>query len=403
MRVPGATAHVISAGMPPTATPSRSVYVRRRLVAGLVAVGVVIGGVVAVQAIGSDDDGSSGATLTSLSVPGSVPVGATTTLGVASGATASTETAAGTDTNEAATVAPSTSILTTSAPQVSVTAPATPADSSSSTSTSASPTTQVGDELRLDPTAPVVDAAAYGVYDHSAGTWLTATNADTQRPVGSIMKLLTAEVVMEAGDPTKVVTVPQLTLDPDESIIGLYAGEQLPRDVLLRALLIVSANDAAQALARDIGGSEDGFVEMMNEAAAELGLDDTVAANPSGLDEGDAGSTVRDVVTLATHLMENDTFRATVAPTVCQSPRPDVPQHQRAPRRLLRCRRGEDRLDHPRRVRAGRIGDTGHEDAGGRRPRSPHRWRPLHAGGCAARLGLRPRDVTIRREPNRVR
>ena len=75
------------------------------------------------------------------------------------------------------------------------------------------------------------------------------------------MKLLTAKVVMDNGDLTKVVTVPDLQMDPMESAIGLYEGEQLPRDVLLRAMLIVSANDAARALAVDVGGSQDSFVE----------------------------------------------------------------------------------------------------------------------------------------------
>jgi D-alanyl-D-alanine carboxypeptidase len=166
----------------------------------------------------------------------------------------------------------------------------------------------------------VLDAPAYGVYDLTAGSWLTATNPDARRPVGSIVKLLTAHVVMEAGDPAKVVTVPALDIDPRESAIGLYAGERLPRDVLLRAMLIVSANDAAQALAVDIGGTREQFVQMMNDSARELGLADTVAANPSGLDADGAFSTARDVVTLAVRLMQDATFRATVA-------RPDARLH----------------------------------------------------------------------------
>jgi len=179
--------------------------------------------------------------------------------------------------------------------------------------TRATSTSELREALPTDPSAPVVDAAAYGVYDANTGTWLTATNADVRRPVGSIMKLLTARVVMRAGDPSKVVTVPPLTHDPEESIIGLYAGEHLPRDVLLRAMLIVSANDAAEALAVDVGGSRERFVEMMNDAARDLGLDDTVASNPSGLDGGGGVSTVRDAATLAVELRKDEAFRATVA------------------------------------------------------------------------------------------
>jgi D-alanyl-D-alanine carboxypeptidase len=118
---------------------------------------------------------------------------------------------------------------------------------------------------------------------------------------------------MQAGDPTKVVTVPDLSLDVAESQIGLFDGEQLQRDTLLRAMMIVSANDAAAALAVDIGGSEAQFVTMMNDAAGELGLDGTTAVNASGLDATGAGSTARDLIELTDLLMQDQTFRATVA------------------------------------------------------------------------------------------
>ena len=129
------------------------------------------------------------------------------------------------------------------------------------------------------------------------------------------MKLLTAYVVMQAGDPTHVATVPAMQLDPAESAIGLYEGQRLQRDVLLRAELIVSANDAARTLALDVGGSEEGFVAMMNQAAQALGMVNTVAVNSVGLDGEGAHSTPRDMVAIATILMQDQTFRTTVART----------------------------------------------------------------------------------------
>jgi D-alanyl-D-alanine carboxypeptidase (penicillin-binding protein 5/6) len=160
-----------------------------------------------------------------------------------------------------------------------------------------------------------IDAKAYAVYDPATDRWLAEQGADDPLPVGSIMKLLTVKVVMDAGDLSKVVTVGDLQLDPMESAIGLYRGEQLPRDVLLRAMLIVSANDAARALAVDVGGSQAAFVDMMNTTAQSLGLDHTVAANPVGLDATGAHSSARDMVRLADLLMQDDSFRATVART----------------------------------------------------------------------------------------
>jgi D-alanyl-D-alanine carboxypeptidase (penicillin-binding protein 5/6) len=184
---------------------------------------------------------------------------------------------------------------------------------SSTPSSIESSTDPIVDALATDPTAPVVDAGAYAVYDLTADEWMSAANADTPRPVGSVIKLLTAYVVMQAGDPTKVVTIPDLDLNIEESQIGLFAGEQLQRDTLLRAMMIVSANDAAEALAVDIAGSEAQFVTMMNAAADQLGLDGTTAANASGLDARGAGSTARDVIELTDLLMADQTFRATVA------------------------------------------------------------------------------------------
>jgi D-alanyl-D-alanine carboxypeptidase len=168
-------------------------------------------------------------------------------------------------------------------------------------------------EIPTAPDAPAVNATAYAVYDSTKGRWLAGNQADAPLPVGSVMKLLTSYVVMQAGDPTKVVTVPKLEVDISESSIGLYEGEQLPRDVLFRAMIIVSANDAARTLALDIGGTTEGFVAMMNNAAAQLGLTNTVAANPIGLDAPGAHSSARDVIDVAAQLMQDQTIRESVA------------------------------------------------------------------------------------------
>ena len=159
---------------------------------------------------------------------------------------------------------------------------------------------------------PAIDATAYAVYDVTNDRWLVESGADTPMPVGSVMKLLTSYVVLQTGDLSKVVTVPKLTVDIEESAIGLYEGEQLPRDVLLRAMLIVSANDAARALAIDVGGSIDGFVTQMNAAARALGMTNTVAANPIGLDAAGAQSSAHDMISLASLLMQDQTFREAV-------------------------------------------------------------------------------------------
>ena len=214
--------------------------------------------------------------------------------------------------------APATASATTSTlaatTSTSTTSTTTTTVASSTTTTAIS--TATTPVATLDPAQPPhIDAAAYAVYDVGSQRWLAELDADTPRPVGSLMKLLTAFVVMQAGDPAHVATVPAMHLEPAESAIGLYEGQRLQRDVLLRAELIVSANDAARTLALDVGGTEEGFVAMMNQAAQALGMVDTVAVNSVGLDAEGAHSSPRDMVVIATILMDDPTFRATVART----------------------------------------------------------------------------------------
>ena len=279
---------------PAHVTSARQARRRQSVVAVAISALAVIGIVVAT---GSDGGGRS----VSLSTPSSTSV---TT--VASALT--TTSIAGTP------PAPATSSPTIALPATTIPATTSPATTIAAT-TIAATTLPAGSTAPPAGGLPSVTAAAYAVYDASTGTWLAQSQADQQRPVGSVMKLLTSYVILQAGDLTKEVTVPQLRVDLSESAIGLYEGEQLPRDVLLRAMLIVSANDAAQTLAIDVGGTTEGFVTMMNVAAAELGLTNTVAANPIGLDADGAHSSARDMITVASVLIQNETFRAAVAKT----------------------------------------------------------------------------------------
>ena len=162
--------------------------------------------------------------------------------------------------------------------------------------------------------APTVDARAYVVFDQLAGRSLASTNAGDRLPVGSLMKLLNAYVAYRAGDPDRAVVAPaDLGGADDESVIGIRAGQVITRGVLIRAMVKVSANDAARLLARDIAGSEERYAELMNDAAADLDLADTHAANATGLDADGQFSSADDLITLGTHLLRDATFRQTVS------------------------------------------------------------------------------------------
>ena len=95
--------------------------------------------------------------------------------------------------------------------------------------------------------APTVGAHAYAIYDESAGRQLASSRADDRLPVGSLMKLLNAYVAYRAGEPDQVVIAPDgLAGGAHESVIGIGAGQAITRGVLIRAMLKVSANDAAR-------------------------------------------------------------------------------------------------------------------------------------------------------------
>ncbi len=146
---------------------------------------------------------------------------------------------------------------------------------------------------------PEVAARAYLVVDAKTGEVLAERNADARRQIASITKLMTAIVVLERAKLSDVVTVSPQAARIGESTVYLRAGERLTVAELLRATLIPSANDAAEALALHVGGgSVDRFVELMNEKAADLGLSDTHFENPHGLDEAGHVSSARDVTKL---------------------------------------------------------------------------------------------------------
>jgi D-alanyl-D-alanine carboxypeptidase (penicillin-binding protein 5/6) len=285
--------------------------------------GLVVGGIIAIPFSGHDDT-TAIVSPSDSSAAGTTPASSRVVVPATSTPTGPGSTApdAGITTGQAATTVATT--LPTSA-----SSPSSPSSSSSSpsSSSSASPVTTAGPVATGDPptsatsgaaTVPGVEAAAYLLVDADSGATLAASNAAERHPVGSIMKLLTAYVVMQSGDPTKIVTVPPLSLADDESRIFLSPGQHFARDLLLRAMLIVSAGDAAEALAIDMAGSQQAFVDKMNSAAASLGMTDTHAANADGLDADDGYSTATDVAKLARVLMQDATFRATVSRTSAQ-------------------------------------------------------------------------------------
>jgi D-alanyl-D-alanine carboxypeptidase (penicillin-binding protein 5/6) len=160
---------------------------------------------------------------------------------------------------------------------------------------------------------PPVEAEAYLVQNSGTGEVLAASDEREQLPMASITKLMTALVALKHASLDDVATISRSTAAVGESTINLRPGERVTLGDLLRAALVQSANDAANAIAAFVGrGSVARFVELMNARARELGLTDTHFANPDGLDAPGHVSSARDVTKLARVAMRDPFIRQTV-------------------------------------------------------------------------------------------
>lgn len=170
---------------------------------------------------------------------------------------------------------------------------------------------------------PEVTARGVYAYDLDTGIELFAKNEHERMAIGSVVKVVTALVVLEYADLTDEVVIVEddLVDDPAYSNMQLEAGDTLTVSQLLYGLLIPSGTDAADALARYVGGiitgsddaiaRYDGFVAEMNAFVAEQGLEDTRFTNPHGLDSQNNYSSAYDIAQLSGMLM-NDEFLASV-------------------------------------------------------------------------------------------
>lgn len=152
---------------------------------------------------------------------------------------------------------------------------------------------------------PDLRAAAAIIYDPETNEVLWEENSQTQRSIASITKVMTATVFLENNpDLTQPVTIVHSDVF-QASTTHLHANDHVTTDDLLHLLLIASDNAAARALARVSPYGSDGFISRMNEKAAELGLESTHYADPSGL-LSDNVSSAYDMARLITHASEDE-------------------------------------------------------------------------------------------------
>ena len=146
--------------------------------------------------------------------------------------------------------------------------------------------------------------------DQTSGTVLFEKNAHEKLAIASVTKVMTLLLVMEALDQGRItledpVTCSDVAASMGGSQIWLEPGEIMTVHELLKAAAVVSANDACTALAEHISGSIEGFVAEMNTRAAELGMNDTLFLDCSGLSD-DAYSSAYDVALMSRELMKHE-------------------------------------------------------------------------------------------------
>lgn len=149
------------------------------------------------------------------------------------------------------------------------------------------------------------------VYCPDSGEILYSKNADAKMQMASTTKIMTTILALESGELDERFTVDEDAIMVEGSSMGLLPGDVVTKRILCYGMMLPSGNDAANATAVKLGGDVDLFVDMMNEKAHELGLENTNFVTPSGLDDytDEHYSTAYDMAKLTAYALENEDFR----------------------------------------------------------------------------------------------
>lgn len=179
--------------------------------------------------------------------------------------------------------------------------------------------------VQAAPAAPSIHAQAAAVIDVTSGRLLYSLQGDDELPIASLTKIMTAIVAIEHGKLSDTVTVGKNAYGKEGSSLYLHLGEEMSLENMLYGLMLRSGNDAATAIAEHVGGSEEGFVYLMNEKAKLLGLTHTHFQNPHGLDAEGHYSSANDLAKLTSYALKNPHFKEIVRTPSKTAPNPNDP------------------------------------------------------------------------------
>ncbi len=159
-------------------------------------------------------------------------------------------------------------------------------------------------------TPPAVEAGAAVLMDADTGQVLYGKEERRRMQPASLTKIMTTLLALRRGDLTEAVTMPAQAMDRmwESTTVGLRVGERTTMEELLYAMMLPSANDAANAVAIHLAGSLEEFVGWMNGAASDLGLEDTHFQNAHGLPDRRHYTTAYDMAQITRAALEDPRF-----------------------------------------------------------------------------------------------
>jgi serine-type D-Ala-D-Ala carboxypeptidase (penicillin-binding protein 5/6) len=152
---------------------------------------------------------------------------------------------------------------------------------------------------------PKLTANSALAYDHNSGSILFTLDFDDKLPIASLTKIISALVVIDSGKINDVVTITKEDTLVIGANSGLVTGEKILASDLMKAMLIASHNDSTYALTRYVGGTKEDFVDLMNQKAVTLGMNNTNFTNPVGFDAPEHYSTCQDLVLALREFLKN--------------------------------------------------------------------------------------------------
>lgn len=164
---------------------------------------------------------------------------------------------------------------------------------------------------------PILNSKAVIIYDRTTKKVIWGKNENERRAMASTTKILTSIVVLENSNLNDIVTISKKAANTGGSRLKINADDKISVNDLLYGLMLRSGNDAAVALAEHVGGSIEGFADLMNKKATELGLTNSHFVTPHGLDDDEHYTTAYELALITDYALNIPKFKEIVGTKSC--------------------------------------------------------------------------------------